>query len=68
MPSVFMSYTHVDASIASEIVSVLERIGVSYFRDVRTEVDPVFWTTGRHCLDGRQGRSQRAVWKASQGV
>ena len=32
------------------------------------EVDPVYWTTGRHCLDGRQGQFQRAVWKASQGV
>jgi hypothetical protein len=32
------------------------------------EVDPVFWTTGRPCLDGRRGRSQRAIWKASQGV
>lgn len=34
----------------------------------RPEVDPDFWTTGRPCLDGRRGRSQRAIWKASQGV
>ena len=34
----------------------------------RSEVAPVFLTTGRHCLDGRRGRSQRAAWKTSQGV
>ena len=32
-----------------------------------SEVDPVFWTTGRPCLDGLRGQFQRVVWKASRG-
>ena len=31
------------------------------------EVDPVFWTTGRPCLDGLRGQFHGVALKASQG-
>lgn len=35
MYSVFISYSHVDGGVANEICSILDSIGISYFRDVK---------------------------------
>ena len=35
MPNVFMSYSHIDASIANEIGSAIHNAGITHFRDVK---------------------------------
>jgi len=35
MSSVFVSYSHIDSSVADSIVAVLDELGIEYFRDVK---------------------------------
>ena len=35
MPNVFMSYSHVDATVANELGAAIDHSGITYFRDVK---------------------------------
>ena len=35
MPNVFMSYSHVDAVLATELGSAIDHVGITYFRDIK---------------------------------